>query len=275
MSYNHITNQAKRLSFLTLLTLFFLCVTFQGFGQTTIGFFDAEEYNTNGQYFEDQVVTDLISILDSLLQTPEVQEDFSINCRVHFWRFFNRLAKGKTNKDQDVVIRDYLLGLKEKHKEHAKRIDQQLYQFDNLIIGRQAPDIEGKDMYAKPFKLSDYKGKIIVLVFTGHWCGPCRGEYPYQRELLEKMEGKPVVLLGVNSDSDREEALKAKKDEKLDYRAWWAGWDMAGKDPRKGPIPDRWNIVGWPSIFIIDKDGIIRFRSTRREKMIEAVESLL
>ncbi|MFC2117397.1 peroxiredoxin family protein [Bacteroidota bacterium] len=52
---------------------------------------------------------------------------------------------------------------------------------DHLMIGRKAPDIVGKDMYGNTFRLNDYKGKIVILIFTGHWCGPCRGEYPFQR----------------------------------------------------------------------------------------------
>ena len=74
---------------------------------------------------------------------------------------------------------------------------------------------EWKDLHGKEFKLSDYRDRIVILYFTGHWCGPCRGEYPYQRLLLEILADQPAVLLGVNSDNDRETALKTKEEERL------------------------------------------------------------
>ena len=70
-------------------------------------------------------------------------------------------------------------------------------------------------------------------------------------------------------------AKKAKEDERLDYRAWWAGWDMKDEDPRRSRIPSEWNIVGWPTIYILDAKGVIRYKGTRQEEMITAVKELL
>ncbi len=55
----------------------------------------------------------------------------------------------------------------------------------NLVVGKPAPEIEGADMDGKPFKLSDYKGKVVVLVFWGTWCGPCMAQVPHERELVQ------------------------------------------------------------------------------------------
>ena len=86
------------------------------------------------------------------------------------------------------------------------------------------------------------------------------------------MADEPVELLGVNSDESLTIAIDAKKEERLDYRAWWDGH---GEDPRKGPIATAWNITGWPTIYIIDDRGVIRFKGKRHEEMITAVKQLL
>ncbi len=89
------------------------------------------------------------------------------------------------------------------------------------------------------------------------------------------MADDPVVLLGVNSDDDREYALAAKKEERLDFRMWWAGWDTDAEDPRRSRIPADWNVVGWPTIYILDDSGVIRYKDARHEEMITAVKELL
>jgi hypothetical protein len=73
----------------------------------------------------------------------------------------------------------------------------------SLAVGRPAPEITGEDLDGKPMKLSDYRGKVVLLTFWGHWCGPCRSMYPHERSLVKRLEGQPFALLGVNSDTDR------------------------------------------------------------------------
>ena len=66
----------------------------------------------------------------------------------------------------------------------------------------------------QPFKLSDYRGKVVVLIFCGHWCGPCRQMNPQKQELVERHADKPFALLEVNSDDDREAVKRTMAKEK-------------------------------------------------------------
>ena len=207
--------------------------------QENVAFRDVKAYKTFGTEFTDAVVEELLTTLDDLLKLAKADANFQRNLRIHFWRFFNRLDQGLTTKRQDERIGAYLEGLKTKFPDSPELIERQLYHYQNLMIGRSAPNIIGRDLHGEEFQLNDYRGHIVVLYFTGHWCGPCRGEYPFQRLLLEIMANDPVVLLGVNSDTDRKETIEVKQKEKLNYRSWWAGWD-ADEDPRSGPIPRKW-----------------------------------
>src|SRR5262249_3301097 len=72
-----------------------------------------------------------------------------------------------------------------------------------LSSGRQAQDVEGEDLDGKKLKLSDYRGKVVVLDFWANWCGFCRQMYPQERDLVERYKDQPFALLGVNCDEDK------------------------------------------------------------------------
>jgi peroxiredoxin len=92
--------------------------------------------------------------------------------------------------------------------------------------------------------------------------------YEHERSLVKKLKDKPFVLLGVNSDPSAD-ALKAViKRESMT----WPSFVDGGTD---GPIATQWGIQGWPTIFVIDAQGIIRYRDVRDQQLERAVETLL
>ena len=135
-------------------------------------------------------------------------------------------------------------------------------------MGKVAPEIAGKDHQGNSFSLSDYRGKIVVLSFSGNWCGPCVGMYPQERALVARLTNKPFALLSVNTDEDVETLKKSIASGKITWRCWWDGG-------RTGPITSRWGILGFPSFFVLDKAGVIRFKDVRFEDLERAVASLL
>jgi hypothetical protein len=92
--------------------------------------------------------------------------------------------------------------------------------------------------------------------------------YPHERSLVKRFEGKPFVLLGVNSDP-KTNVRKAIAREKMTWRSWWDGGSTSG------PIAQAWNVNGWPTIYILDAKGAIRFKNPPDEELDKAVDSLL
>lgn len=82
--------------------------------------------------------------------------------------------------------------------------------------------------------------------------------YPHERSFVKKIQDKPVVLLGVNSDKDRQELKKVFEKEQITWRSW-----LDGKP--NGPIASRWHVQGWPAIYIIDAEGVIRAKDDQGE----------
>ena len=77
--------------------------------------------------------------------------------------------------------------------------------------------------------------------------------FPHERSLVKKFEGKPFVILGVNSDKDLDKVRPKFQEEQITWRSFWCG-----DEGTRGPIPTRWNVRGWPTLFVIDQDGVIR-----------------
>ena len=71
----------------------------------------------------------------------------------------------------------------------------------NFSVGATPPDIEGKDAEGKPLKLSDFRGKVVLLDFFADWCPHCVAMYPHEQKLVKKFAGRPFALLGINADS--------------------------------------------------------------------------
>ena len=143
-----------------------------------------------------------------------------------------------------------------------------------VAIGKVAPAIEGRDIDGRTFKLADYRGKVVVLVFWASWCGPCREQIPHERDLLARMGGRPFALLGVNGDRDPAAARKILARERMTWPNWYDR-DSAKEDLAEGPIFQDYHIQGIPSVFVIDAEGVIRERDVRGVELERAVEEQL
>ena len=75
--------------------------------------------------------------------------------------------------------------------------------------------------------------------------------YPHERSLVEKYQGRPFAIVGVNSDDDREKLRHIVVKEKITWRSFWDGGSTYG------PIAARWDVDAWPTLYLIDHAGII------------------
>ena len=107
-----------------------------------------------------------------------------------------------------------------------------------------------------------------MLTFSGNWCGPCVGMYPQERALVAKLKDKPFAMVSVNTDEEVETLKKSIASGEITWRCWWDG----GTD---GPITTRWGITSFPSIFVLDRRGVIRFKDLRGDDLDKAVSGLL
>lgn len=118
-------------------------------------------------------------------------------------------------------------------------------------VDRAAPEIAGETLDGKTMKLSDHRGKVVLLDFWAHAFGPSREVFPDEKKLLARLAGKPFVILGVNADADRAAARKASAAAGIT----WPSWHDGGTG---GPIATRWDVDQWPAVVLIDHQGVVR-----------------
>jgi len=92
---------------------------------------------------------------------------------------------------------------------------------------------------------------------------------PDEKALVKRLADQPFALLGINSDDGGADAVKKILAEQA------ITWRQAVDGGLDGPLATRWNVHGWPTIFVLDAKGVIRYRDVRGEEMDKAVLALV
>ena len=133
----------------------------------------------------------------------------------------------------------------------VSRFERTMMELKPISIGHQAPDFTTSGIDGKPVKLSDYKGKYVLLDFWASWCGPCRQENPNVVKLYNTYKPKGLNILGISLDVDKNAWQQAINQDKL---SWNHGSDLKRFD---GPTELTYHIQAIPSNFLIDPQGNI------------------
>ncbi|RWU06380.1 redoxin domain-containing protein [Pedobacter chitinilyticus] len=141
-------------------------------------------------------------------------------------------------------------------------------------VGVAAMDFTQNDPNGKAVKLSDFKGKYVLIDFWASWCGPCRNENPNVVEAFNKFKDKNFTILGVSLDggntrTTKEQWLKAVEDDKL---AWTQVSDMQGWN---NEVSTAWGIRSIPANFLVDPNGKIVAKDLRGGALHKKLAELL
>ena len=138
-----------------------------------------------------------------------------------------------------------------------------------VAIGQPAPEIIALTPAGKSLKLSDYKGKYVLLDFWASWCAPCRQENPNIVRLYNSFKNKNFTVLGFSLDDNKDNWMKAIADDDLtwDHFSELKQWDA--------PTAQLYNISSIPASFIINPEGIIIAKNLRGEALNEFLQKNL
>lgn len=180
--------------------------------------------------------------------------------------FIEELIKdGKGSDKMRNILSDIFAkegGSEDKFEEYIGKFDNEAKQkltvkLKEEMINEPAPNFELLDLDGATVKLSDYKGKIVIVDFWATWCGPCLQSFPVMRKAVDKYADNPdVKFLFVNTkervDDKKENAVDFMKKSQYPFHVLLDDQDE---------VVEKFKVQGIPTKFIIDGSGNIRFQS--------------
>ena len=115
--------------------------------------------------------------------------------------------------------------------------------------GAMAPDFLLEDLVGGELRLSDLRGKPIVINFWATWCAPCRKEMPQFVQAYEKYKDQGLEIVAVNLQEGKDISAKFADDYGMRFKV---------AIDRDGEVGDAYNLLGLPTTYFVDKAGVIR-----------------
>ena len=141
---------------------------------------------------------------------------------------------------------------------------------NGLQVGTKAPLFALPDIYGDSLRLSDYKGKYVLLDFWASWCQPCRKENPNIVEAYKRFRKRNFMVVSISLDGKQEQWEQGVKVDKLVWRSHASDllkW--------RSPIVQLYEIKGIPANFLLDTNGIIIARDLQSEALLSFLNDLL
>lgn len=143
----------------------------------------------------------------------------------------------------------------------GKKFSESLSKLKATSIGEIAPDFAQSDVSGKLIKLSDLRGKYVLIDFWASWCLPCRKENPHVLKAYEKYKEKGFEIIGISLDNNKSAWQKAIADDKL---TWINVSDLKG---RRNEASEMYYITAIPQNFLLDTEGKIVGKNLRGENL--------
>ncbi|QEC43298.1 TlpA disulfide reductase family protein [Pseudobacter ginsenosidimutans] len=164
----------------------------------------------------------------------------SLDLLIYYWG--SRHSLYPLLKDLDVSIRQL-----ERAKKYSQYVESELA----LSPGGMAPDFTVQDPGGNSWKLSDFRGKYVLIDFWASWCKPCRAAIPELTKVYNKYRDKGFTILGVSIDKKASDWINAVETDKV---PWKQGSDLQGE---QGEVARLYRVSYVPLLYLLDPEGRI------------------
>lgn len=197
----------------------------------------------------------------------KIEENKTSLFGLYLYYTYNFQNNSFSTLEETAKVRERLKDFDEEAKQsfYFKTIEEKLTLMENCAVGSKAPEIVGLDSLDNEVKLSDFRGKYVLVDFWSSSCSWCRKETPNFQKTYNAFKDKNFVILGVSSDFKKEAWLEAIHEDK----SYW-NQIMMRKNELRG-IMNSYVIVGIPEILLIDPQGVILAKGLRGEAIYNTV----
>ncbi|MCE2435578.1 MAG: carboxypeptidase regulatory-like domain-containing protein [Candidatus Latescibacteria bacterium] len=156
-----------------------------------------------------------------------------------------------------------------KELRYMAELEMKMEERPTLSLGDMAPEFEAQRLDGSTFRLSDYRGKKAVLIdFWATWCPPCIDEIPTIKRIAETYRDQGLEVVGVSLDREEKALRDFVKEEKLNYV-------QVFDEEKSDAIAKSYGVWGIPSVFLVDKNGVLNAMKLRGDRTEVAVKALL
>ncbi|MDP9080453.1 MAG: AhpC/TSA family protein [Bacteroidota bacterium] len=143
------------------------------------------------------------------------------------------------------------------------------YKIDSLFVGGKAPDFAQADTSGKLVKLSDFKGKYVLVDFWASWCVPCRAENPNIVKASQQLGNRNFVILGISLDSKKAAWLQAIKQDGLNW------FQLSDLGLWLNNVSVKYYVYDIPANYLIDPNGIIIAKNLNGDELLPTLKKLI
>ena len=133
----------------------------------------------------------------------------------------------------------------------------EIQRMSSFVVGGEAPDFTQFTPEGEPLKLSELRGKVVLVDFWASWCGPCRKENPHVRRLYDEYKSQGFEVLGVSLDRTKDRWVQAIEKDQLE---WLHVSDLKGW---KNEVAQLYRVSSIPHTMLLDREGKIIARGLR------------
>jgi len=155
------------------------------------------------------------------------------------------------------------------NRKYIADLRRRFHALEHLQVGKPPLPFNVKDTDGRPLSLAQFKGKVVLLMFWATWCPNCTPEIPYVLEALTQVDGEDVAVVSISLDRDVGVLLDFCRNAGVDWRHHCDGKRY------KGDLARLYDITMIPQIFLIDREGILRYTNLRQRMIAPRLKKLV
>ncbi|MEJ2720635.1 MAG: redoxin domain-containing protein [bacterium] len=215
------------------------------------------QFDSAAKYFTDYLASD---------QVDEEKAGYAEFYLANAYKEMGRLDDAK--KHYTIFVEKYG-HLNPQYLSAAQATLADLPMLKKLATGKEPIPFAVDGLNGKKISLEEYKGKVVLLDFWATWCAPCRAEMPNVVKIYNKFNEKGFEIIGISLDNNKSALEKYLKSNKMTWPQYFdgKGW--------QNDVAQKYRVRQIPTTFLIDRQGVIRYRSLRGQELEQAVEKLI